>query len=89
MYELMRYTLLVVIGLACLIALFIAIAITSSIVGRSGGLNPEQNHFATYTVWGIAALAACLWISSSFLVNAPKIIGNWLMENKDHIVSFG
>ncbi len=84
----MRYTCLVVIGLACLVALFIAIAVTSTIVSRSGGLNPEQSYFTTYTIWGVAALAACIWISSSFFLNAPRIIGNWFQQNKDHIATY-
>jgi len=88
MFELMRYTLLVVLGLTCLIILFIAIAVTSSILGQSGGLNPEQSHFTAYLIWGITAFCSCLWLSSSFILHTPKLIAAWWQRNKDHITAY-
>lgn len=88
MFELVRYTFLVVLGLACLVAIFIAIAVTSTIVGRSSGLDPEQNYFTTYLIWGGAALATCLWLSNSFIVKVPRTIGAWFQKNKDHIAAY-
>ncbi len=88
MFELVRYTFLVLLGLSCLVALFISIPLISSILIQSGNFEAEYNQPMALWMWGIIAASTCLWLSSSFILKVPGTIYSWLTINKDHIAAY-
>jgi hypothetical protein len=88
MFELVRYTFLVLLGLTSIVALFISIPLLSGVIIQSGDFAPEYNHHAATWMWGIAASSICLWLSSSFLLKVPATIISWLSINKDNIAAY-
>jgi|GEM_PF-4042122 len=88
MFELVRYTFLVLLGLTSIVALFISIPLLSGVVIQSGEFSPESNHQASLWMWGIMASSICLWLSSSFLLKVPGTIISWLSINKDNIAAY-
>ena len=88
MFEFVRYTFLVLLGLACIVTLFISIAITGAVVTQNGGLESAHSANAIYWSWGIMAFAACFWIFGRFLLRVPLTILYWLQDYREHITAY-
>lgn len=88
MYEFVRYTFLVLLGMASLVALFISFAITGAVVTGTEGRDLAENSTAIYWIWGVMAISGCLWLFGSFLCRVPFTILHWLQDHKDHITAY-
>lgn len=88
MFEFVRYTFLVLLGLACIVTLFISIAITGAVVTQSGSLEASHSTYAIYWSWGIMALAICFWIFGRFLLCVPFTILYWIQDYREHITAY-
>ncbi len=88
MFELVRYTFLVLLGLTSIVALFISIPLLSSVLIQSGNFEPEYNYPTSLWLWGIMASSICLWLSSSFLLKVPSTVLSWMSINKDNIAAY-
>ncbi|GJM01895.1 MAG: hypothetical protein DHS20C08_03960 [Rhodomicrobium sp.] len=89
MYEFVRYTFMVLLGLASLVAIFISFALTGAIVAQEDGASLAESSITIYWIWGAMAITGCLWIFGSFLYRVPFTILYWLQDHKDHITAYG
>lgn len=87
MFELVRYTFLVLLGLTCIVALFITMPLISAIILQSGEFETDNYRSASW-IWGIMAISICLWLSSSFILKVPNTVLSWLSINKDNIAAY-
>ena len=88
-----RYTFMVLLGLSCILALFISVAYTGAIVAHTGSveagnINAGYNPSTTFWIWGFMSMGICLWLSSSFILKVPFTILHWLIVNKDHVAAY-
>lgn len=88
MFEFVRYTFLVMLGLACMVTMFISLAVTGSILTQNGQAEVvlDQN-IANWTL-GLTAVLACLWLSSEFLLRVPLTIFYWFSDNRDQLAGY-
>lgn len=95
MYEFVRYTFMILLGLASLVTIFISTALTGAIVTQNaavtagGATTLSESSITIYWIWGLMAIIACLWIFGSFLYRVPLTILHWLQDHKDHITAYG
>jgi len=88
MFEFVRYTILVLLGLASMVALFISLAITGTVIAQTGEFEAGNNYYATFWTLGLSAIIGCLWLSNAFVRQVPRTILNWIAVNKDHITTY-
>lgn len=87
MYELVRYTFLVLLGLACLVTLFISIAITATIVAHNGETSIQMTDSVMW-IWGAMAIAGCLWLSGTFFRSIYQAVYYWFQDYRDQITTY-
>ncbi len=88
MFEFVRYTILVLVGLASIITLFISLAITGALIVQTSDLPVQNTNYATFWTLGLTALMACAWLSNNFVRRVPVTIFKWLQANKDQITAY-
>ena len=88
MFEFMRYTLLVCVGLASMLIMFLSLALTGSIVAQSGGFDHGQQSAVSWWVLGLSALIICAALSNSFVRRIPSTIFQWLRMNRDSLAVY-
>lgn len=89
MFEFVRYTFLVFLGLASMMTMFISLAVTGSILAQQGDVEAGLNPHVVFWILGVTATIICLWLSSSFILRVPLTILNWLSENRDQLAAYG
>lgn len=88
MFEFMRYTLLVFVGLASMLVMFASLALTGSIVAESGGFDKGEQGAVTFWILGLSAIIICAWLSNSFIRRIPQTIFQWLRTNRDSLAVY-
>ena len=88
MFEFMRYTLLVFVGLASMLAMFASLALTGSIVAETGGFDQSEQSAVTFWILGLSAIIICASLSKSFVRRIPRAIFQWLRVNRDSLAVY-
>ena len=88
MYELMRYTFLVLLGLAGMVVLFLSLAVTGTYVAFNGDYPTTPDLNAAIWMMGLSALCACLLLSRDFARYNPSLTLGWLGKNKEELTGY-
>lgn len=87
MYEFWRYTLLVLVGLASMMVMFISLALSGALVASAGEAPSVADLGPAYWVLGLSALYCCLWLTGDFCRRIPRLVLSWLSTHKDQLTA--